>query len=63
VSIVEGTVSIRADSVFVNSDFATVNVHIPLMLRKKIKEDAKNSGMTMDEFVSEIIAEKYNWYK
>jgi hypothetical protein len=34
-------------------------VTLPTIIKNKIKEDAEEKGLTMDEYVSSIIKEKY----
>ncbi|USK62470.1 helix-turn-helix domain-containing protein [Peribacillus asahii] len=58
--IIEGKVTYGPGRVLINSDVQPINITVPLQLKNRLKKDAKEAGMSMDEYVLSIIEEKYS---
>lgn len=58
-SIIEGSISKRLDGIYIDSDLEIIQIGAPSKLKSKIKRDAENSGQTMEEFILNILKEKY----
>ncbi|MBU8772005.1 helix-turn-helix domain-containing protein [Cytobacillus oceanisediminis] len=58
-SIIEGDISRRLEGVYIDSDLEVLAIAIPSKLKKKIREDAAKSKITIEELVISILKEKY----
>lgn len=55
----EGKVQYDSKTIVLESDVEPLIITLPLELKMKIKRDAENAGLSMDEFIVSIINEKY----
>lgn len=58
-SLTEGTLTVRLDGYYIDSDLEIIQVAAPSRIKEKVKEDAEREGLTMEEFVLKILKEKY----
>jgi hypothetical protein len=58
-SVLEGGVSKRLDGIYIDSDVEIISVAAPSDLKQKIKEEAEQQRMTMEDLVIRILKNHY----
>lgn len=58
-SLTEGDITIRLEGIYIDSNLEVLSIAVPSKLKKKIREEAEKSSITMEETVIAILRDKY----
>jgi DNA-binding transcriptional MerR regulator len=53
--LIEGKISIRMNSILIDSDYESIHAYVPSQVKKEIKRLAEKKGVTTEEFITQCL--------